>query len=123
MHNIEATNVLLAVCDNTSTTHVTTTSDHDNVAGIELDKVSDLALLDIELDSVIDTDERIGITNCSAVVSDDVGNTTSTEGDLADLKELVGSLFGGDAVDSETTLDVVKETEVLARLLDGDDIY
>lgn len=122
MHNIETTNVLFTVCDDTSTAHVTTTSDHDNVTGIELDKVGDLALLNVKLDSVVDPDKRIGITDCSAVVGDNVGDTTGTKSDLANLEEFVGGLFGGDAVDGETTLDVVEETEVLARLLNGNDI-
>jgi hypothetical protein len=40
-----------------------------------------------------------------------------------DLAELVLSLLGGDAVDGEATLGVVDETEVLASLLDRDDIH
>src|ERR1700753_2721307 len=40
-----------------------------------------------------------------------------------DLAELVLRLFIGDAVDSETTLGVVDEAEVLAGLLDGDDVH
>jgi hypothetical protein len=40
-----------------------------------------------------------------------------------DLAELVLSLLASDAVDSETALGVVDEAEVLAGLLDGDDIH
>ena len=40
-----------------------------------------------------------------------------------DLAELVLSLLASDAVDSETALDVVDEAEVLASLLDGDNIH
>lgn len=39
------------------------------------------------------------------------------------LAELVLSLLGGDAVDGEAALGVVDEAEVLARLLDTDDIH
>lgn len=120
--DVESSNVLLPVHNNTSTTHVTTTGDHDDVAGIELDEVGDLSSLELELDGVVDLDEGVGVTDGATVVGDDVGNTTSTEGDLADLEELVGGLLGGDAVDGETALDVVEETEVLAGLLDGDHI-
>jgi hypothetical protein len=56
-------------------------------------------------------------------VGDNVWNATSTDGQLADLEELVGGLLGGDAVDNEATLDIVEETEVLARLFDRDDVY
>ena len=56
-------------------------------------------------------------------MSDDVGDTLVANRDLADLEELVGSLLSGNTVDRETALDVVKETEVLARLLNRDDIW
>ena len=123
MDNVEATNVLLTVYNDTSTTHVTTTSDHDDVAGIELDKVNDLARLNVELDGVVDLDQGVGVTDGAAVVGDNVWDTLGANTSLADLEELVGSLLRSDAVDGEAALDVVQETEVLARLLDGDDIY
>lgn len=40
-----------------------------------------------------------------------------------DLAELELGLLGLDAVDGETALGVVDETEVLAGLVDGDDIH
>jgi len=123
VHDIETTNVLLTMRDNTSTTHVTTTSDHDNVARIELDEISELVLFNVKLDGVVDPDVRIGITDCSAVVGDDVGNTTSANCYFADFEELVGGFFGCDAVDGESALDVVKETEVLAGLLKADNVH
>lgn len=121
--NIEATNVLLTVNDDTSTTHVTATSDHDDVAGIELDKVNDFALLKVELDGVIDLDQRIGVTDGSAVVGDDVRNTLGTDSHLLDLQELVRSFLGCDAVDGETALDIIEKAEVLVRFFDRDDIF
>jgi hypothetical protein len=41
---------------------------------------------------------------------------------LAHLEELEVGLLGRDAMDGETTLDVVEETEVLAGTLNGDDV-
>ena len=120
--DVEATDVLLTVSDHTATTPVTTTGDEDEVASVKLDKVGDLALLNVEANSVVDLDQGVGVTDRAAVVGDDVGNTTVADGHLTDLEELVGSLLRGDAVDRETTLDIVKETEVLARLLNGDDV-
>ena len=122
MDDIETTNVLLTVHNNTSTTHVTATGDHDNVASIELDEIRDLARINVELDGVVDLDQRVGVTDGAAIVGDDVGDALAANGDLADLEELVGSLLRRDAVDGEAALDVVKETEVLARLLEGNDI-
>lgn len=112
--NVEATNVLLAMHDDTGTAHVATTSDHNDVAGIELHEICDLSLLKVKLDGVVDLDEGVGVTNRAAVVSDDVRHTLRANCGLADLQKLVASLLGGDAVDSEATLHVVQETEVLA---------
>lgn len=122
MHDIETTNVLLSVHNDTSTTHVTSTSDHDDVARIELDELGNLVLLKVEFDGVVNLDERIRVSDGAAVVGDDMGNTLGSKSDLADLKELVGGLLGGDTVNGEASLDVVEETEVLARLFNRDDI-
>ena len=40
-----------------------------------------------------------------------------------DTAELVSGLFGGDPVDSESSLDVIDKTEVFIGLLDGDDVH
>ena len=122
VNNIETTNVLLTVNNDSRTTHVTTAGDHDDVASIKLDEIGDLVLLKVEFDSVVDLDGRIGIADGATVMRDNERNTLGTNGDLADLEEFVGGLLGGDAVDGEAALDVVEETEVLARLLDRNDI-
>lgn len=50
-------------------------------------------------------------------------DTTLAKLNTLDLAELVLCLLFSDAVDGETTLGVVDKTEVLAGLLDGDDIH
>lgn len=50
-------------------------------------------------------------------------NATLAELNSLDLAQLVLCLFGGDAVDGEATLGVVDEAEVLASLLDGDNVH
>lgn len=59
--NVEASVVALTVSDDTNTTHVTTTSDHDNGAGVELDEIGDLAGGEVNLDSVVDLDQRVRV--------------------------------------------------------------
>ena len=122
MDDIETSNMLLTVNNDTCTTHVTTTGDHDNVASVEGDKVDDFALLEVKLHSVVDLDGWIRITDRASVVCDDVGDTLSTEGYFADLEKFVGSFLGGDAMNSESTLDIVEQTEMFARLFDRDSI-
>lgn len=114
VHDVEVSDVLLTVHNDTRTTHVATAGDHDDVAGVKLGIVGDLVLGEVKLHSVVDLDQGVRVTDGAAVVSYDVRNTLGTDGDLLDLQELVFGLLGGDTVDGETALDVVKETEVLA---------
>ena len=50
-------------------------------------------------------------------------DATTTDGDLTDFEKFVTSLLGCDTVNGETTLNIVKETEVFPRLLNGNDVY
>jgi len=61
VHNVEASVMALTVGNDTDTTHVTTTSDHDNDTSVELDEVADLASCEVDLDSVVDLDGRVGV--------------------------------------------------------------
>lgn len=54
---------------------------------------------------------------------DNIWDSLLSELDSSDLAELVFGLLLGDSVDGESTLGVVDETEVLASLLNGDDIH
>jgi hypothetical protein len=85
--------------------------------------VNNLVLDKVKLDSVVDLDGRVGVSDGSSVVGNEVGDTLGAELVLSDLEELEGGFLGGDSVDGESTLDVVKESEVLARLFDRDDVY
>jgi hypothetical protein len=85
--------------------------------------VNDLVLDKVKLDSVVNFDSGVGVSDGSSIVGNEVGDTLGTELMLSDLEELEGSLLGSDSVNGESTLDVVKQSEVLSRLLDRDDIY
>ena len=63
MHDVEASVMALTMSDGANTAHVTTTGDHANHTSIEPDKLGDLAGGQVDLDGVIDFDERVGITN------------------------------------------------------------
>jgi hypothetical protein len=56
-------------------------------------------------------------------VRNQVGNAALAELDSLDLAELVLCLLICDAVDGEAALGVVDQAEVLASLLDGDDVH
>jgi hypothetical protein len=61
VHNVEASVVALAVGDDTDTTHVATTGDHGDGTGVELDEVGDLASGEVNLDGVVDLDQRVRV--------------------------------------------------------------
>lgn len=123
VHNVETTVVTLAVSDDTDTSHVATTSDHGDDTGIEADELADLAGGEVDLDGVVDTDGGIGIADGAGIVRDEVRDALLAELDTLDLAELVLGLGIGDTMNGEATLGVVDETEVLAGLLDRDDVH
>lgn len=120
--NVETTVVPLPRNDHTRSTHVSTTGNHDNVSGFKLDVVDNLVVDQVELDGVVGLDDGVGVSDSSTVVGDEVGDTLLAELVGLDLQELVGSLFRGDSVDGESTLDVVQQSEVFTGSLDGDDV-
>ena len=122
MNDVEATNVLLTVHDDTCTAHVAATGDQYDVASIELHEVGYLARLEVVLHGVVDPDEGVGVADRATIVGNDVWNALGTKSGLTDLEELVGGLLSSNAVDGEATLNVVEETEVLARLLNRNHI-
>lgn len=121
--NFKSANVALAVSNNANTSHVATTSDHANVANFELDKIGNLAVFNVITNSIVGLDQRIGVTNGTAIVGDDIWNALGSKLDFSDLAKLVLGFLVGDAVDSEATFHVIDETEVLTSLLDRDDIF
>lgn len=61
--DIESSVMSLTVGDHTDTAHVATTDNHGDGAGIELDEVGDLTCGEVDLDSVVDFDYRIWVSN------------------------------------------------------------
>jgi len=121
--DVETTIVALTVGDDANTTHVTTTGDHADHTSVETDEVDDLASGDVNLDGVVDLDGRIRITDGSRIVRNQEWDPALAKLHLLDLAELVLSLLSLDAVDCEATLGVVDKTEVLAGLLDTDNVH
>ena len=121
--NLEGTSVLLTVHDDTDTASVTTASGHAKVADLKVDVVLDLASGKVQLDGVVHIDLRIRVADGAAVVSHKVGDTTVGHGQLGHTAQLELGLLRSDAVDNKAALLVVKDAEVLASLLQSDDIH
>ena len=90
------------------TTHVPSTRDHDDISRLKLDVIDDFVLYKVELDRVIDLDGRVGITDGTAVMGDDMRHSLCSELVFSDFAELEGRLFGTDSVNGKSTLDIVE---------------
>ena len=123
MDDIEAADVLLTVNDDASPTHIASTGDDNDVPGVKLDEIGDFILLDIEFDGVIYPDAGVRVADGSAIVSNDVWDTLGTKSQFSDLEKLVASFLWCDAMDGETTFNVVEKAEVFTRLFNGDDVW
>jgi len=109
--------------DSSNSAGVTSSSDHAKVAGVKLDGILDLARGDVDLDTVVDLDDGIGVPDGSAIGGVQVWNSVGSGLGLSDLAQLVLGLLGSDSVNSESSLHVVDDAEVLSGLLDLDDIH
>jgi len=109
--------------NDTNTTHVATTSNHCNSTSIELDEVGDLASVPVNLDSVIDLDGWVWVADSSSIMRNQVWDSSFANLHSLNLAGFVFCLSLFDAVDSEAAFGIVDKTEVLASLVDGDDIH
>jgi hypothetical protein len=134
--------------DNTNTTHVATTSNHGNHTSVELDKFGNFSSAKVDLDGVVDFDSRIGVSDTiipsafysvsnhslvqrligagdlrASIMRNQVWDSTLANLNSLDLAEFVFCLGLFNAVHGEATFGIVDQTEVLASLVDGDDIH
>merc|ERR1719410_2619718 len=121
--NVEGSGMSLAGHDSSHPAGVTSAGDHARVAGVELDGVLDLAGGDVHLDAVVHLDDGVGIADGPAIGGVQVGHGVRAGLDLPDLAEFVLGLLGSDPVHGEPALHVVDDAEVLAGLLNLDNIH
>ena len=88
MDNVERSLVLLSVLHNTDTPQIRPPSDHALLPVLELGMVDNLVGFEVELDSVIDPDGRVGVTDGAAIMGDNEGDSLGSESPLLDLEEL-----------------------------------
>merc|ERR1719312_1503506 len=105
------------------TSTVSPSSAHAEDASVEPDGILDLASGNVHLDAVVNPDGRVWEANGSTIRGVQEGDILRSSLDLTDTAQLVLSLSCGDAVHDEPALHVVDDAEVLAGLLDLDDIH
>jgi len=123
MGNVVRSGVDLDVLENSDTADIVSSSNEDTGTVLELEAGIDITGDEVELDGVVDVDLGVGVTDGSTVVGDDVWDGVLANALLGDLAELELSLLLGDLDGGEASLNVVKDSEVLSGLVDGDDVH
>merc|ERR1719515_239199 len=108
--NVEGSGMPLTGHDGAHPAGATSSGDHTQVAGVELD-------------GVLHPDDGVGVADSSAIGGVEVGHGVGAGLDLPDLAQLVLGLLGSDPVHGEPSLHVVDDAEVLSGLLDLDNIH
>lgn len=93
-----------------------------NANGLWLFGVGDLGG-EGDADGVVNLDGWVRVADSAAVVGSEVRNAARAKLDTLDLAELVFGLFGSNTVNGEATFNIVKQTEVLARLFNRNHIH
>jgi len=115
--------MLFNVLDNTNSTNVVTVLDETDITGFQMSEVFDLVVDDVVLKSITDLDFRIGESDGSGVVGNDVRDLVGTNSLSSDLQELELSFFLVEGLEDESTLGVVKDSEGLVSLFDSNDVH
>lgn len=122
MDDVEGSRMSFSVGDDADSTQIVSSSHHAEVSSLEFDEVENLPFRDVPSDGVIHLNEWIWIPDSSPVMSDQEGNAFRSSGHFLHSQQLVRSFFGRDFVENEPSFHVVQESEMVASLLDLDDI-
>lgn len=87
--NVEGSRVSFTVDNGTDTTQISTSGDHAQVAGIELDVIGDLGCGNVQLDGVISLDDWIRVTDGATIVCHQEWHVLRAQCGLLDLAQLV----------------------------------
>mmetsp|Transcript_41126 Transcript_41126/g.108648 ORF Transcript_41126/g.108648 Transcript_41126/m.108648 type:complete len:229 (-) Transcript_41126:569-1255(-) len=89
VNDVKAALVALTRDDDTDAASVLAAADHGKVASLKLDEIVHLARLQVELDGVVDGNQRVGVADRAAVVSHDVRNLLRAHLQRLDTAQLV----------------------------------
>ena len=121
--NVIGTLVLLDGLEDTNSTNVVSSGQHDSGTVGELDDGADLTSGEVDLDGVVETNVWVRESEGSAIMGSNVWDLLLVDGLTSDLAELEAGLSGVDLVGLESTLDVVEDSEVLVGSLDRDNVH
>merc|ERR1719147_462402 len=97
---------------------VSTSSNHTQISNLELDAVLDFVGGQVQLDAVVNLGVRVWVTNSPAITGVQVRDTLRSGDNGTNTAQFVGSLRGSDPVNSESSLHIIDDSEVLSSFLD-----
>jgi len=124
VNDFKTSRMFLSRGDNTHTTQVATTGNHDEIANLKLDKRLDLAGLKVELHGVVDFDVWMRIADRSTIMEGNVGDSLGSELAPTDLAQLELGFLRADLLKCESSFGIEKQTESsIVDFFDVDDIH
>ena len=123
MDNIEGTEVTITADNHTNTTNIVTLGDEAEITDFELEVTNDLVGLEVDLDGIANLHSGIREADGTGVVSNNEGNLLVGDLTLDNLAELETSFVFINAVEDETTLDIIEKTETISTTIESDDIH
>jgi len=121
--DVEGSRMLFLSFEDTDTTQVSSSGDHDQVSNLELDVLSNFSGGDVDLDGIVWLIERIREADGSSVVGDEVWESLLSLLNVSDFDEFVFCLLWSYSVDLEASLDIIEDTEEFFSFWDRDDIH
>lgn len=79
----------LTMSHDSNTAHVAATNNHGKISCVELDEINDLACLDLQHHSVMDSNKWVRIADGATIMGDKVRDTLGASGYTSHLTKLV----------------------------------
>ena len=123
MDDVVSSNVSLDVLELSDSTDIVSSGNVAGVSSVVLDPFKDFTVVNVVLDGVSDLNFRVGESNGSGVVSDNVWDFVWTDSLSCDLQQFESSFLGIKALEDESSLNVIKTSVEFLGLDDFDDIH
>lgn len=122
VNDIDGSWVLFLLGDDSDTSQVVSSGDHDQVSDFELDVSDDLVGFEVEFDRVVSLDVWVWVTDGTSVVCVDVWNSLCSNPLSLNAQQFELGFLGGDWENGETSTGIVQNAEVFVGLSNCDDI-
>jgi len=121
--NIETSEVPFAGHENANTARIAALGDHNKVANLKGNNINNLSSGEVDLDGIVDLDERVGEADGPSIVGGDGGDLLRANLFESNLAELPLGLLIVQSVKDEASLGIVEKAELIAALGEADDVH